>query len=148
MCNSLWPHGLQHTRPLYPSPTPRAYSNSCPLSQWCHPTISSSVTSLSSCPQSFPASGSFPKDIYRIWAWFLSNRSFQVRSLAGHLEETLWVVSMLVVLFCSMPRNHGFNSLAKSKLTSYCSDLSLCIFQMSKELRVVLRWANQETSAK
>ena len=56
---SLWPRGLQHARPPCPSPTARVYSNSCPLSQWCHPTISSSVISFSSCPQSFPASGSF-----------------------------------------------------------------------------------------
>ena len=60
MSNSLRPHGLQHTRPPFPSPTRRVYSNSCPLSQWCHPTISSSVIPFSSCPQSFPASGSFP----------------------------------------------------------------------------------------
>ena len=58
--DSLWPHGLQHTRPPCPSPNPRVYSNSCPLSQWCHPTISSSVVPFSSCLQSFPASGSFP----------------------------------------------------------------------------------------
>ena len=57
--NSLWPHGLQHTRLPCPSPTPGACSNSCPSSQWCHPTISSSVIPFSSCPQSFPASGSF-----------------------------------------------------------------------------------------
>ena len=53
--DSLWPHGLQHERLPYPSPTLRAYSNSCPLSWWCHPTISSSVVPFSSCPQSFPA---------------------------------------------------------------------------------------------
>ena len=58
--NSLRPHGLQHARPPCPSPTPRGYSNSCPLSQWYHPTISSSVVPFSSCLQSFPASGSFP----------------------------------------------------------------------------------------
>ena len=58
--NSLWPHGLQHTRLPCPSPTPGAYSNSCPLSWWCYPTISSSVVPFSSCLQSFPASGSFP----------------------------------------------------------------------------------------
>ena len=56
----LQPHGLQHARPPSPSTTPGAYSNSCPLSQWCHPAISSSVTSFSYCLQSFPASGSFP----------------------------------------------------------------------------------------
>ena len=57
--DSLWPHGLQHTRPPCPPPTPRACSNSCPLSQWCHPTISSSVVPFSSWPHSFPASGAF-----------------------------------------------------------------------------------------
>ena len=60
MSDSLQPHGLQHARPPCPSPTPRVYSNSCPLSRWCHPTISSSVVPISSCLQSFPASGSFP----------------------------------------------------------------------------------------
>ena len=60
MSNSLWPHDLQHTRPPCPSPTPRAYSDSCPWSRWCHPTISSSVIALSSHLQSFPVSGSFP----------------------------------------------------------------------------------------
>ena len=58
--NSLRPHGLQHARLPCPSPTPRACSNSCPLSWWCHPTISSSVVPFSSHLQSFPASGSFP----------------------------------------------------------------------------------------
>ena len=59
-CPTLRPHGLQHGWPPCPSPTPRVYSNSCPMSQWCHPTISSSViVPFSSCLQSFPASGSF-----------------------------------------------------------------------------------------
>ena len=60
MSNSLQPHGLQHARPPCPSPTPGVYSNSCPLSRWCHLTISSSVIPFSSCLQSFAASGSFP----------------------------------------------------------------------------------------
>ena len=55
--HSLWPHWLQHARPLCPSPTPKVYSNSSPLSWWCHSTNSSSVVPFSSCPQSFPASG-------------------------------------------------------------------------------------------
>ena len=59
MSNSLQPHGLQHTRPPCPSPIPRVYSNSCPLSLWCHPTISSSVIPFCSHLQAFPASGSF-----------------------------------------------------------------------------------------
>ena len=57
--NSLWPHEPQHARPPCPSPTPRVYPISCPLSWWCHPTIWSSVVPFSSCLQSFPASGSF-----------------------------------------------------------------------------------------
>ena len=60
MSDSLQPRGLQHTRPPCPSPTPGVYSNSCPLSWWCHPIISSSVIPFSSCLQSCPASGSFP----------------------------------------------------------------------------------------
>ena len=60
MSNSLRPHGLQHARLPCPSPAPRACSNSCSSSQWCRPTISSSVIPFSSCLQSFPASGSFP----------------------------------------------------------------------------------------
>ena len=61
MSDFLWPHELQHTRLPCPSLSPRVCSNSCPLSHsWCHPTISTSVVPFSSCPQSFPASGSFP----------------------------------------------------------------------------------------
>ena len=60
MFDSLQPHGLQHTRPPCTTPTPRVYSNSCPLCRWCHPTISSSVVPFSSHLQAFPASGSFP----------------------------------------------------------------------------------------
>ena len=59
MSDSLWPHELQHARTPCPSPTPGAYPNSCPLSRWCHSTISSSVIPFSSCPQSLPESGSF-----------------------------------------------------------------------------------------
>ena len=62
MSDSLWSHGLQHTRPPCPLPIPGVYLNSCPLSRWCHPTISSSVVPLSSCLQSFPASGFFSNE--------------------------------------------------------------------------------------
>ena len=60
MSDSLRPHESQHARPPCPSPTPRVHPNSCPSSHWCHPAISSSVVPFSSCPQSLPASGSFP----------------------------------------------------------------------------------------
>ena len=65
--DSLRPHELQHARPPCPSPTPGIYSNSCPSSQWCPPAISSSVVPFSSCPQSLPASGSFPMG--QLFAW-------------------------------------------------------------------------------
>ena len=70
MSDSLRPHGPQHTRPPHPSLTPGVYSNSCPLSRWCHPTISSSVISFSSCLQSLPASGSF--QMSQLFAWSFS----------------------------------------------------------------------------
>ena len=65
--HSLWPHELQHARPPCPSPTPEVYSNSYPLSWWCHPTISSSFVPFSSCTQSFPVLGSFPMS--QLFAW-------------------------------------------------------------------------------
>ena len=67
MFDSLWPHELQHTRPPCPSPTPGIHPNSCPLSRWCHPAISSSIVPFSSCPQSLPASESFP--VSQLFAW-------------------------------------------------------------------------------
>ena len=67
MSDSLQPHGLKHARPPCPSPNPGVHSNSCPLSRWQHPTISSSVVPFSFCPQSFPASGSF--QMSQLFAW-------------------------------------------------------------------------------
>ena len=65
--DSLWPHESQHTRPSCPSPTPGVHPDSHPSSQWCHPAISSSVVSFSSCPQSLPASESFPMS--QLFSW-------------------------------------------------------------------------------
>ena len=75
---SLQPHESQHARPLCPSPTPGVHSNSCPQSRWCHPAISSSVVPFSSCPQSLPASESFPKS--QLFAW--GGQSIGVSALA------------------------------------------------------------------
>ena len=80
--NSLRSHWLQHTRIPCPSPTPRAYSNSSPLSLWCHPTISSSVVPFGSCLQSFPASGSFQMicslhQVDKVLEFPLQHQSFQ-----------------------------------------------------------------------
>ena len=84
-CPILRPHWLQHTRPPCPSPTPRVYSNSCPLSQWCHPTISSSVVSFSSCPQSSPASGSF--QMSQLFTW--GGQSIRVSASASVLPMNI-----------------------------------------------------------
>ena len=79
--DSLRPHELQYTRPPCPSPSPGDHSNSCPLSRWCHPAISSSVVPFSSCPQSLPASGSFPMS--QLFAW--GDQSIGVSALASVL---------------------------------------------------------------
>ena len=79
--DSLRPHELQHARPPCPSPTPRVQSNSCPSSRWCHPAISSSVAPFSSCPQSLPASESFPMS--QLFAW--GGQSTGVSALASFL---------------------------------------------------------------
>ena len=67
MSDSLQPHESQHARPPCPSPTPGDYPDSCPSSQWCHPVTSTSVIPFSSCPQSLPASGSFPMSQLFTW---------------------------------------------------------------------------------
>ena len=80
---SLRPHELQHTRPPCPSPTPGVHSNSRPSSQWCHPAISSSVVPSSSCPQSLPASESFPVSQHFTWG----GQSTGVSALASFLPK-------------------------------------------------------------
>ena len=82
LSDSLWPHEPQHTRPPCPSPTPGVYPNSCLLNRWCHLTIPSSVVPFSSCPQSFPASGSSkwvspPHQVAKILEFQLQHESFQ-----------------------------------------------------------------------
>ena len=83
--DSLRPHALRHVRLPCPSPTPGAYSNSCPLSQWCHPTVSSSVVPFSSCLQSFPASGSFPMSRF----FTLGSQSIGVSASASVLPMSI-----------------------------------------------------------
>ena len=80
-CLTLQPHELQHARPPCPSPAPRVYPNPCPSSRCCHPAISSSVIHFSFCPQSFPASGSFPKN----WLFSSSGQSIGVSASASVL---------------------------------------------------------------
>ena len=95
-CPTLQPHELQHARPPCPSPTPGVHPNSCPSSQWCHPAISS-VIPFSSCPQSFPASESFP--VSQLFAWggqstgVLASASFTPKKSQGWSpsEWTGWI---------------------------------------------------------
>ena len=81
--DSLWPHESQHARPPCPSPTPGVHPDSYPSSQWCHPAISSSVVPFSSCPQSLPASESFPMS--QLFTW--SSQSAGVSALASFLPK-------------------------------------------------------------
>ena len=81
LSESLWPCESQHARSPCPPPTPGAFSNSCPSRQWCHPAISSSVVPFSSCPQSLPASGSFPMS--QLFTW--GGQSIGVSALASVL---------------------------------------------------------------
>ena len=81
--NSFRPHESQHTRPPCPSPSPGVHSNSCPLSWWCHPAISSSIVPFSSCPQSLPASESFPMS--QLFTW--GGQSTGVSALASFLPK-------------------------------------------------------------
>ena len=118
--SSLWSHGLQHIRPPCPSPTPGVYSDSCPSSWWCHPTISSSVVPFSSCLQSFPASGSFQMSQFFIrWPKYWSFRfsispsieysgliSFRMDwldllAVQGTLKSLLHYSSKASILLCS-----------------------------------------------
>ena len=99
---TLWPHESLHARPPCPSPIPGVHSNSCPSSQWCHPAISSFVIPFSSCPQSLPASESFP--VSQLFAW--GGQSTGVSALASflpkntqgwsHLQWTGWISLQII----------------------------------------------------
>ena len=91
MSDSLQPHELQHARPPCPSPTTGIHSDSCPSSRWCHPAISSSVIPFSSCPQSLPASESFPMSQFFAWG----GQSIEVSALASVLPKNTQVWSPL-----------------------------------------------------
>ena len=120
MSDSLQPHGLQHTR--LPCPFPGVSSNSCPLSQWCHPSISSSIT-LFSCPQSFPASGSFPMSQFFTAGAQSTGTSASASVLLMNIQ--CWFLLGLTGLICSpgdsqesssAPQFAGIYSLALSLL--------------------------------
>ena len=123
--NSFPPHELHHARPPCPSPTPGVYPNPCPLSQWCHPTISSSVVPFSSCPQSFPASGSF--QMSQLFASAGQNIGFSFNISSSNQHPELILLDGLVGSPCSprdsqesspTPQFKSINSLALSFLYS------------------------------
>ena len=126
--NSLWSHGLQHARPPHPSTTPGVYTNSCPLSQWCHLIISSSVLPFSSCLQSFPASGSFSM------SQFLASggQSSGVAALASVLEYSR-LISFRMDWLGLLAVQETLESLLKhhSSKTSILQHSAFFIFQLS-----------------
>ena len=122
---SLRPHELQYTRPPCPSPTPRAYSNSCPLSQWCHPAISSSVVPSSSCPWSLPASGSF--SMSQLFTW--GGQSIRVSASASVLPMNTQDWSPLGwtgwISLQSKGLSRVFSNTTVKKHQFFCAQLSL-----------------------
>ena len=124
--DSLQPHGLQHTRPPCPLPTPRVYSNSCPLNQWCHPTTSSSVIPFSSRLQSFRTSGSFQMSQFFGWSGQSIGVSASTSILPMNNQDwfplglTGWIASQSKVLseFSLTPQFKSINSLVFSFLYS------------------------------
>ena len=115
MSDSLWPHDLQHTRPPCPSPTPGIYPNSCPWSRWCHPAISSSIVLFSSCPQSLPASGSFPMS--QLFAW--GSQSIGVSAAASVLPMNTqdWSPIIGMLLKCCTQYVSNFGKLSSGHRT-------------------------------
>ena len=127
--NSLWPHGLQHARPPCPSPTPRVYSNSRASSQWCHPTISSSVVPFSTCLQSFPPSGSFPMKRWpKYWSFSFSISSSNAYS--GLISFTIKGFDFLAVqgTLKSLLQHHS----SKASVLWY-SAFFICRLQVGKK---------------
>ena len=126
MADSLQSHGLQLARPPCPSPIARVYSDSCPLSRWCHPAISSSVISFSSCLQSFPASGSFPMSQFFASGGQSSGASASASVLPMTIPDwfPLWLTGLISLLSKGLLRvfsrvlSKNINSLALSFLYS------------------------------
>ena len=115
MSDSLWPHELQHARPPCPSPTPGVHSDSCPSSQWCHPAILSSVVPFSSCPQSLPASDSFPMSQLFTWGgqyWSFSFSIIPSKEIPGLISFRMDWLDLLTVqgTLKSLLQHHSSNA--------------------------------------
>ena len=127
--DSLWPHRLQHARPPSPSPTPRLYSNSCSLSQWCHPAISFSVVPFSSCLQSFPASWSFQMSVLHIrWPkyWSFSFSISPSDEYSGLISFRMDWLDLLVVqgTLKSLLQHHSLKALVLWHSAFFIAQLS------------------------
>ena len=123
--NSLWPQGLQHSRLPCSSVSFRVCSNSCPLSQWCHPTISSSVTPFPSCPQSFPASGSFSVS----WLFTSCSQRIGASTSASVLPMSIqgWFPLGYTHLFDLLAIQGSLKSLLQDHLFSIINSLALSL---------------------
>ena len=134
MSKSLRPHELQHARPPCPSPTPRVHPNPCPSSQWCHPTISSSVVPFSSCPQSFPASGSFQMISFRMdWLDLLAVQGTPESLLQHHSSKaSILRRSAFFIVQLSHPYMTTGKTIALTRRTSVGKVMSLLFNMLSR----------------
>ena len=123
--NSLRPHGLQHTKPPCPSPTPGVYSNSCPLSRWCYTTISSSVIPFSSCLQSFPASGSFPMSQFFVSGGQIIGVSASISVLPINIQDWFPLGWMGWISLLSKALSRVFSNTTVQKHQLFGAQLSL-----------------------
>ena len=141
MSDSLQPRGLQHVRPLRPSPTPGACSDSCPLSQLCHPTISSPVIPFSSCLQSFPESGSFSMSQFFTSGGQCIGVSASVSVLPMNIQDwlPLWLTCLISLKYKGLSRVFTSTTVQKHqfKITSPTSSLKFflnkCFFPLSQK---------------
>ena len=159
--NSLQPHESKHVRPSCPSPTPWVHSDSCPSSQWCHPAISSSVVPFSSCPQSLPASESFPMSQLSTWG----GQSTGVSALASFLpkksqgwspsEWTGWISLQSKGLFvclsfrikeCKTMKKKKRNPTAKGPMLACRQPVRNVSFSLVKELQYLFQCKNLKGS--
>ena len=133
----LWPHGLQHARPPCPSPSPGAYSNSCPSSRWCHPTISSSVIPFSSCLRSFPPSGSFPMS----WLFVSGGRSIGASASVLPMNIQDWFPLGLTGLISLLSKglSRGFSNTTVQKHQFFSAQPSLW---SNSHIHTWLLWKN------
>ena len=150
MSYSLHPHRLQHVRVPCPSPSPRACSNSCPLSQWCHPTISSSVVPFSSCLQSFLASGSFPMNHFFASGDQIIGVSVSASVLPMNIQYLfpLWLTSLISLQSKGLSRVFSNTTFQKHQFFSAQLSLSSNSHIHTWLLEKTLVWVDAPLSAK